>query len=232
MEHAQSVFQILRPSDAASQSLLSYDTPKHYTANPRPRTALQSCEPPTTDAFAGRIYRVARNPDSSIHERTSSRGDPKPDAAPPDFPIEYAYEQLRAIAKHWMAGERTGHTLQATALVNEAWIRIADDAAVRGYNRPQFFAAAADAMRKVLIDHARRRGAKKRGGGRLRFGDVLDLASSEKIGEALARDDLILRLEQENADAARVVRLRFYCGLEIAETAAAMEVSERTVKRL
>lgn len=150
--------------------------------------------------------------------------------SPPQF--EAVYTQLLAIARQRLRSERKSHTLQATALVNEAWLRIHGDKPVDWGGRAQFFAAAAEAMRRILIDHARKRGATKRGSGRvLSIEGVLDLASDEKIADALALDDLISRLELEDAKAARVVRMRFYAGLSVDEAAFALGVAPRSVDR-
>lgn len=141
---------------------------------------------------------------------------------------ERVYAALHAIAQRQMREERAGHTLTSTALVHEAFLRLRD---MPRADEPGFYFAAAEAMRRILIDHARRRGAVKRGGGLRRVADVLDLASDEKIGEALILDDLLLRLHGEDARAADVVRLRFYAGLSLEETARVLGVSEPTVKR-
>ena len=142
------------------------------------------------------------------------------------------YDQLRELARQRMAGERDGHTLQATALVHEVYLRLAGGAGAAWSSRTQFFFAAAEAMRRILIDHARARGQLKRGGGRRRVPlNVLDLAADEQIPEILALDEAILRLEQDAPGVAAVVRLRFYAGLSIDETAQTLGISRSTVKR-
>jgi RNA polymerase sigma factor (TIGR02999 family) len=145
--------------------------------------------------------------------------------------LEAVYAELRALAQARMNQERREHTLQATALVHEAYIRLIgrDDLAVHG--RASFFHAAAEAMRRILIDHARKRNAVRRGGGLRPIGDVMDLAAEENLGDALALDELILRLEKEDAQAASVVRLRFYAGLGVEQVAEVLDISPRTVKR-
>ncbi|MCB9853080.1 MAG: sigma-70 family RNA polymerase sigma factor [Phycisphaerales bacterium] len=150
----------------------------------------------------------------------------------PEGLFEQVYDQLRRIAQKRLATERKDHTLQATALVNEVWMRLNGKNPTPIYGRAQFFAAAAEAMRRILIDHARMRGATKRGGGGrvLSIHDVLDLASDEKISEAIVLDDLISRLEVEDPRVAKVVRFRFYAGLSIEDTAEALGVSPGTVK--
>ncbi len=145
--------------------------------------------------------------------------------------LEAVYGELRAIAQVRMNGERREHTLQATALVHEAYIRLLgrEDLGIAG--RASFFHAAAEAMRRILIDHARKRNAVRRGGGAHRICDVMDLAADENLGDAMALDELILRLEKEDAQAASVVRLRFYAGLGVDQAAEVLGVSPRTVKR-
>ena len=143
------------------------------------------------------------------------------------------YDHLRNIARQRLKDQRVGHTLGATALVHEAWLRLIGNRPVAVNDRAHFFAAAAEAMRCILIDYARARGRQKRGGGRAcpDIGGVLDLATDGNIDDAVALDDLICRLEGEDAQAAAIVRLRFYAGLSIEETAEALGISPRTVKR-
>ncbi|MFQ5504776.1 MAG: ECF-type sigma factor [Planctomycetota bacterium] len=142
------------------------------------------------------------------------------------------YEELRALAHARMASERDGHTLDATALVNEAYLRLIGRRDLAWAGRVQFLAAAAEAMRRILIDHARRRGSKKRGGEFRRLPvSLADLAASEDSAGILAVGEAILRLEKEDSRAGAVVRLRFYGGLSIDETARALGLSERSVMR-
>ena len=147
------------------------------------------------------------------------------------FPL--VYEQLRNLARHRMHDERDGHTLGATALVHEVYLRMAAGGRGNWSSRSQFFFAAAEAMRRILIDHARARGQLKRGGGRPRVPmNVLDLAAAEdQIPQILALDEAVLRLGQVSPTVAAVVRLRFYAGLSVEETAEALGISPRTVKR-
>jgi RNA polymerase sigma factor (TIGR02999 family) len=153
------------------------------------------------------------------------------DRAAADRLLALVYDQLRKIAQQRMGEERADHTLQATALVHEAYLRLVGDTEVHWQGRAHFFAAAAEAMRKILIDHARRKGTAKRGGGLRRVAGVLDLASDENISDALIIDDLISRLEMEDAAAAQVVRLRFFAGLTLEETASAVGIAVPTVSR-
>lgn len=156
-------------------------------------------------------------------------GDP---AAPQEL-FHLIYDQLRVIAQKRMAAERPGHTLQATALVNEACIRLLGNPGAVWAGRGHFFAAAARAMRQILIDHFRAHHAEKRGGGKaaLSITNVADLASATDPAGFLALDDAILRLEKVDTLAASVVHLRFYGGLQPAEVAETLGISERTARR-
>ncbi len=146
--------------------------------------------------------------------------------------LPLVYEQLRAIARQRMAQERAGHTLQATALVHEAYLRLVGGQEVAWANRAHFYSAAAEAMRRILIEHARKRDRIKRGGDRCRAPvSVADLAVEQDFEEIVAVDDAIRRLGEEDAQAAKVVRLRFFAGLSVDETARVLEVSPRTVAR-
>jgi RNA polymerase sigma factor (TIGR02999 family) len=147
--------------------------------------------------------------------------------------LPIVYDQLRALARQNMHRERAGHTLQATALVHEAFVRLLGDADVAWDSRGHFYVAAAEAMRRILIEHARSRGREKRGGGRQRVPlTVVDVpAPADDPEQILAVDDALRRLEGEDPDAANVVRLRFYAGLGVEETARALGKSPRTVAR-
>ena len=154
------------------------------------------------------------------------------DAHAPDALLPLVYENLRAIAQRRMANERPGHTLAATALVHEAYVRLIGTASTTYRDRGHFFAAAAEAMRRILIDHARRKGSVKRGGDRQAVPlSIIDLADDPDLDLVMALDDAVTTLEREDPRAATVVKLRFFAGLEVAETADAMGVSERTVMR-
>jgi len=146
------------------------------------------------------------------------------------FPVVYA--ELRAAARAHLRHERSDHTLQATALVHEAYMRLLGGAYPVWNDRQHFFRAAAEAMRRILVEHARRRARVKRGGNpvRVSLGDV-DSATQYDPEEILALDDAIRRLEDQDPTLADVVRLRFFAGLSVEETARKLDVSERTVKR-
>ena len=147
------------------------------------------------------------------------------------------YQQLRAIAQSRLNEEAPGHTLQATALVHEAWLKLCDRGSVMALDRKRFLGAAAEAMRRVLVDHARSRNRVKRGAGAPRqpvsqAADVLDLASHVDPEQILALEQAVCRLEQEHPQAAGVVKMRFFAGLSVEETAECLDISGRTVKRL
>lgn len=146
---------------------------------------------------------------------------------------ELIYGQLRQIARKRMAGPRAGNTLQTTALVNEACIRLLGTPDAKWNGRAHFFAAAAKAMRQIMIDHFRVKTAGKRGGGRaaLTISSVVDLASETDAAGFLALDDAISRLEKVDPLAAAVVHLRFYASLPLPDTAEMLGVSERTARR-
>ena len=142
------------------------------------------------------------------------------------------YEQLRALATAQMRNERDGHTLQPTALVNEAFLKLVDHDRASYNDRGHFMAIAATAMRRVLIDHARARGREKRGGGarKVALDDVLAGADARGL-DLLALDEALQKLAAMDPRKARIVELRFFAGLSVTEAAAAMDVSEKTVKR-
>jgi RNA polymerase sigma factor (TIGR02999 family) len=149
-----------------------------------------------------------------------------------DFSLDQVYETLHRIARRRLADEQQGHTLQATALVNEAFIKLSSDPAAFKLERSRFYLLAAAAMRRILIDHARTKNRVKRGGGNKReVLDVAHLALDEDPSLTLSLHDAIHRLQEVDADAARVVELRFFAGLTIDETAEVLGVSDRTVKR-
>ena len=131
-----------------------------------------------------------------------------------------------------MAGERTGHSLQATALVNEAYLRLIDAKGVAWHDRAHFFAVAARVMRRILVDHARSRHYQKRGGdaAHVTFDEAL-LVANEPDQDLVALDEALSALALVDARKSQVVELRFFGGLTLEETAAALQVSRDTVKR-
>jgi RNA polymerase sigma factor (TIGR02999 family) len=180
---------------------------------------------------AGSLTDPPTGPDPTVTRllQAAAAGDP---SAPADL-LAVVYDQLRAIARQRMAGERQSHTLQATALVHEAYLRLLGKEDIQWTGRGHFFRAAAEAMRRILIDHARSRNAEKRGGGRaaLEIMNVADLAAEPDSSGILALDDAMSRLEHVDSQAAAVVRLRFYTGLSMDTVADALDLSPRTVRR-
>jgi RNA polymerase sigma-70 factor, ECF subfamily len=148
--------------------------------------------------------------------------------------VSAVYDELRAMARHRLRGERADHTLQTTALVHEAYLKLLGPSALPWQHRAHFFGACANAMRQILVEHARARNAHKRGGGVApdAFADDSGAcATSEDLDTVLAVDESLERLRAEDARAAEVVELRFFAGLEMNEIAEALQTSERTVHR-
>lgn len=147
--------------------------------------------------------------------------------------LPLVYAQLRRAAQQRMGSERDDHTLSATALVHEAYLKLVGPRQVPWAGRGHFYTAAAEAMRQILLDHARSRGREKRGGDRQRqaldFRSVADLAQRGNPEEIIALDEALRRLEQERPRVAQVVQFRFYAGLSVDATAEALGVSPRTV---
>lgn len=146
--------------------------------------------------------------------------------------LPLVYEQLRKAGQLALAGEAQGHTLTATALVHEAYLRLVGPRQLPWANRAHFYAAAAEAMRRILLDHARARG--RRGGPPLRLNEISDVLALAAAGsdEILAVDEALRRLESEDPQAAALVRLRFFAGLDVDEAAQALGISPRSAARL
>ena len=146
--------------------------------------------------------------------------------------LPLVYDELRAIAASKMREERADHTLQPTALVHEAFLRLVDQTQVEWQGRAHFCAMAANMMRRILIDHARRRAAQKRGAGmrKLALDEAGALTGAADPAELVALDDLLHELAALNERHARVVELRFFAGLSVDETALVLDVSPATVK--
>ncbi len=142
-----------------------------------------------------------------------------------------AYDELRAIAAGFLRAERPGHTLQTTALMHEAYLRIVGSGEVPWESRAQFFAVASEAVRRVLVEHARRRATEKRGGGWHRI-SLHDSAAFEErpLAEFLALNEVLTRLSSVHERQGRVVEMRFFGGMSVAEVAHVLGVSESTVR--
>jgi RNA polymerase sigma factor (TIGR02999 family) len=157
-------------------------------------------------------------------------GDPQ--AAAQLLPL--VYDELHKLASLRLSREKPGQTLQATALVNEAYLRLVDTEEARQWNsRGHFFAAAAEAMRRILVDNARRKHSKKRGADRVCLDlDQLAAASSEHLDDVLDIDDALVGLCKADPQAAELVKLRYFAGLSIPQAAAALGISPRSADLL
>jgi RNA polymerase sigma-70 factor (ECF subfamily) len=146
--------------------------------------------------------------------------------------LEAVYPELRRIAARYMRSERAGHTLQATALVNEAYLQLVGQADRDWQNRSHFFAVAAQLMRRILVDYARHKNAQKRGGGRqpVELTDALAI-SDERLDDILCIDEALYRLAEWDPRQCKVVELLFFSGLTEDEAAEILGISPRTVKR-
>ncbi len=146
--------------------------------------------------------------------------------------VPLVYEELRQIAQRCLRRERQGHTLEPTALVHEAYARLIDQNRVRWQNRAHFFAIAGQTMRRILVDHARRRHAARRGGPALRLSlDETVAAGDRRDVDLISLDDALNGLTALDASRARIVELRYFGGLSIEETAEVLSISPATVKR-
>ena len=146
--------------------------------------------------------------------------------------VPLVHKELHRIAQRHMKGERAGHSLQATALVNEAYLRLVDVQHVNWQNRAHFLAMAARMMRRILVDYARSRHYQKRGGAAVRVTlDEMNMAGVEPGRDLVALDDALGELARLDARKSRVVELRYFGGLSVSETAAVLNVSEDTVMR-
>ena len=154
------------------------------------------------------------------------------DKAALDKLMPLIHEELRRLAHHYMSHERPGHTLQTTALVNEAYLRLVNRKGVHWQNRAHFFAIAATLMRSILVDHARSHAYAKRGGDARKITiDEAMIVSQERAAEVVALDDVLKQLANFDPQQSRIVELRFFGGLTIDETAEVLGLSPATIKR-
>ncbi len=146
--------------------------------------------------------------------------------------LPVVYQELHKLAQHYLGKERSGHTLQPTALIHEAYLRLIQQHVEQWDGRAHFYGVAARLMRQILVEHARARQAEKRGGGvtKLALDEALDYAPA-RAGELIALDDALTALAAQDARKCRVIELRHFAGLSIAETAHVLGVSEATVER-
>jgi len=146
--------------------------------------------------------------------------------------IPLVQPELYRLAHHYMSRERTGHTLQTTALLNEAYLQLVDDPKRNWQNRTHFMAAAAQLMRRIIVDYARERRSLKRGGGALKVSlDEAALVTEKQSEELLALDEALERLGVQDPRKRQIVELRYFGGLTVEETAEFLKLSHRTVKR-
>ena len=146
--------------------------------------------------------------------------------------IPLVQPELHRLAHHYMSQERAGHTLQTTALINEAYLRLADDSQPLWQNRNHFVAAAAQLMRRIMVDHARQRLSLKRGGGAVRVTlDETALVTDSRSEELLALDEALETLAAQDPRKSQIVELRYFGGLTVEETADFLKLSLRTVER-
>jgi len=225
------------PNAAVSARVPRLDPPQRHAATVLPVHADEAAPPrrPT-------VRDQPQRPDSSTPDApaTGDRRDDvtrllgelrlRPQAA--DELLSLVYDRLHQIARRRMANERTGHTLQATALVHEACARLLAPSGTAWESRLHFFRVAAEAMRRILIDHARKRNAERRGGGARSVPiDSLDLAVEHDPESVLALEEALRTLEAEDPRAAEIVGLRFYAGRSVEECAAMLGTSRRTILR-
>jgi len=146
--------------------------------------------------------------------------------------LPLVYSELRKLAAAKMAHEQPGQTLQPTALVHEAWLRLVGEEEVRFSGRAHFFAAAAEAMRRILIERARRKHSLKRGAGAQKVSlEELELAIEADDDTLLAVDEALMKLAKEDPDSAEFIKLRFFAGLTNRDAASALQIPERTARR-
>ena len=146
--------------------------------------------------------------------------------------IPLVQPELHRLAHHYMSRERAGHTLQTTALLDEAYLRLVDDSDRSWKNRTHFVAAAAQLMRRIMVDHARERHSLKRGGGALKITlDEAALVTETRSEELLALDEALERLAMQDSRKSQIVELRYFGGLTVSETAEFLNLAQRTVER-
>jgi RNA polymerase sigma-70 factor, ECF subfamily len=146
--------------------------------------------------------------------------------------IPAVYQELRRMADHYLHGEKTGHSLQPTALVHEAYLRLIDQTKVQWQNRAHFFGVAAQMMRRILIDHAKAKHRQKRGGTAQKVSlDEVGVFTPQRAAELIALDEALLELSKIDERKSRIVELRYFGGLSVGETAQILGISDKTVMR-
>ncbi len=170
-------------------------------------------------------------PEQEITRLLNDAGEGREDAVSKLYPL--VYDELRRLAQSHLAGERPDHTLQATALVHEAYLRMIDQTRVQWQNRSHFFAIAAQAIRRILVDYARRKKRKKRGGEyhRVDITEIMNIPAGGPSTDMLELDDAMARLGATEPEKVKIVEMRFFAGLTNDEIAGVLGVSTRTVER-
>ena len=173
---------------------------------------------------------LANDSGASVTQLLSAVGNG--DAAATEVLLAIVYQELRSMAHRHMAREREGHTLQTTALVHEAYLRLIDQKATTWQNRSHFYGIAAQMMRRVLVDHARSRGSVKRGGAlqRMELDEAMGV-TEDRAAQAIALDEALTNLAAFDERKSKVVELKFFGGLAVAEVAEVLGVSVGTVER-
>ncbi len=169
-------------------------------------------------------------PDNEVTRLLKSWSSGRPEALDELMPL--VYQELRRMARRYMNSQPSGHTLQTTALIHEAYLKLADNPDKNWENRAHFFAVAAQAMRHILVDHARSRQTEKRGG-ETQFVSLEEVAviSNERAAEVVALDEALEALSEQDKRKAQVVELRYFGGLSVEETAEVLKISRNTVIR-
>ena len=195
-----------------------------------PRVPIAADEAPRGGGISSRLVRSAMETQGKVTHLLAELRSGKREAE--SRLIEVVYPELRRIAMRYMRGERAGHSLQATALVNEAYLRLLGEGDRNFQNRSHFFAVAATQMRLILVDHARRKRTQKRQGQRVRveLTDILAI-SEDKLDDVLEIDAALNRLREWDPRQCKIVELRFFAGLTEDEVAEVLDLSPRTVKR-
>jgi RNA polymerase sigma factor (TIGR02999 family) len=176
------------------------------------------------------VHKEAQGPDNAeVSRLLRAWGDG--DRAALDRLTPIVYEELRRLARHYMRGERPGHSLQTTALVNEAYMRLIDYKSMQWQNRAHFFAVSSQLMRRILVDHARRHNLKRGGGVQHVSLEETAVLGDDRAADLVALDDAMNALAQLDPRKVQVIEMRFFGGLSVAETAEVLKVSPVTVMR-
>jgi len=173
---------------------------------------------------------MSNPPNNEVTRLLESWSNGRPEALDELMPL--VYQELRKMAKQYMNSQPSGHTLQTTALIHEAYLKLADNREKNWQNRAHFFAVAAQAMRHILVDHARSHQTEKRGGETkiISFEDVA-IISNQRANELVALDEALKNLSELDERKGRVVELRYFGGLSVEETAEVLKISPQTVMR-